>query len=278
MKKVLKTIFLLSISLFSAQNYRFVYEYKMKPDITKKDSVVTDYMNLDSDGKKSYFYNAVKYERDSVYRLDRNYSALLKNKSYDRNLNYTIEKEYSGKKLNLYDNFKGINLVIEDHDIPKWKVQKEFIEINGMNCQKAIADYRGRKWQAWFSKDYPISDGPYKFSGLPGLVVKVNDIENNHSFSLIQVKKIKSMFDLLPKSSKKMKDGEYKKLIAGYTFGPDDIESLNMDSKAGTMGIQLKDGYITRFNMNELKKSGKGNIDAEMAKRLMKSNNPIEQN
>ncbi|REC44082.1 hypothetical protein DRF67_18360 [Chryseobacterium pennipullorum] len=46
-----------------AQNYRFVYEYKMKSDIDNKDSQVIDYMNLDSDGKKSYFYNAVKYER-----------------------------------------------------------------------------------------------------------------------------------------------------------------------------------------------------------------------
>jgi hypothetical protein len=61
MKKILSILFLLSLSLFSAQNYRFVYEYKMKNEIYS-DSLVTDYMALDTDGKKSYFYNLTKYE------------------------------------------------------------------------------------------------------------------------------------------------------------------------------------------------------------------------
>ena len=278
MKKTLKIIFLLSLSLFSAQNYRFVYEYKMKPDIGKKDSIITDYMNLDSDGKKSYFYNSVKYERDSAYSIDKNFSALLASKRYDRNLNYIVEKDHLGKTMNLYDKFKGVHLVIADHEMPAWKIQKEFMKIEGMNCQKATADYKGRKWEAWFSKDYPISDGPYKFSGLPGLVVKINDVENNHAFNLIQVKKMKSIFALLPKNNKKTSDADYKKFLSGYTFTLDDIENINMDSKAGTMGIQLKDGYITRLDLNDLKKSGKGNTDAEMARRLMKTNNPIEIN
>ncbi|MFZ4928198.1 GLPGLI family protein [Chryseobacterium sp. Mn2064] len=278
MKKTLKVIFLLSFSLFSAQNYRFVYEYKMKPDVAKKDSIITDYMNLDSDGRKSYFYNSVKYERDSAYNVDKNFPALLTSKRYDRNLNYILEKDHSGKTMNLYDKFKGINLVIADQEMPMWKVQKEFMKIDGMNCQRAITDYKGRKWEAWFSKDYPISDGPYKFSGLPGLVVKINDTENNHAFHLIQVKKMKSIFALLPKNNKKTSNADYKKFLSGYTFTPDDIESINMDSKAGTMGIQLKDGYITQLDLNDLKKSGKGNTDAEMARRLMKTNNPIEIN
>jgi hypothetical protein len=55
--RMYKVLFLLMASFCSAQNYRFVYEYKMKPD-RKIDSLVTDYMNLDSDGKRSYFYNA----------------------------------------------------------------------------------------------------------------------------------------------------------------------------------------------------------------------------
>jgi GLPGLI family protein len=47
--------------------------------------------------------------------------------------------------------------------VPVWKIEKEFLKINNMNCQKAVANYKGRIWEAWFSKDYPISDGPYKF-------------------------------------------------------------------------------------------------------------------
>lgn len=271
-----KLFLLLLGTLLSAQNYRFVYEYKMKPDAERRDSVITDYMNLDTDGKRSYFYNAVKYERDSVYSVDKSFSGLLKSKSYDQNLNYIVEKNYANKSVSFYDKFKNIHLIIADNATPKWKIENEFSKVNHMNSQKATAYFGGRKWEAWFSKDYPINDGPYKFSGLPGLVLMVRDTEDAHVFNLIQIKKISSIFDLVPKTNKQVSREEYKKFIKNYTFNSaDDIQSLNMDSKAGTMNIQLKDGSIAQFNKDQLKKNGKG-LDAEIARRLRKTNNPIE--
>lgn len=272
-----KLFFILLGSFFSAQSYRFVYEYKMKPDTERKDSVVTDGMNLDTDGKRSYFYNAVKYERDSVYNVSKSFSELLKSKSYDQNLNYIIEKNYSKKSINFYDKFKNVNLIITDADAPKWKLENEFSKINNMTCQKATANFGGRRWEAWFNKGYPINDGPYKFSGLPGLVVRVRDTDDAHVFNLIQIKKINSIFNLVPKINKQVSREEYKKFIKNYTFNSaDDIQSLNMDSKTGIMNIQLKDGSITQFNKDQLKKNSKG-LDAEIARRLRKTNNPIEQ-
>lgn len=276
MKKIYKLLFLALACTVSAQNYRFVYEYKMRSDIDHKDSQVTDYMNLDSDGKKSYFYNAVKYKRDSIYQADKDLKALFKSKNYDRNLGYIIEKDYSKREANLYDKYKTANLVIADSEVPKWSVQKEFLNINGMNCQKAVTRYKGREWEAWFSKDYPISDGPYKFNGLPGLVVRIKDTDNDHVFNMIQVKKVNSIFGFVPKNNKKMTDQEYRKLLKDDTFSPEDIESINIDGQAGKMGIQLKDGYVTQLELSQIKKAGKGNEDAELGRLLKKSNNPIE--
>ncbi|MCS4303975.1 GLPGLI family protein [Chryseobacterium sp. BIGb0232] len=276
MKKIYKLLLLALACTVSAQNYRFVYEYKMKSDIDHKDSLVTDYMNLDSDGKKSYFYNAVKYERDSVYQADKNLKVLFKSKNYDRSLSYIIEKDYSKREANLYDKYKTANLVITDSEVPKWSVEKEFLNINGMNCQKAVARYKGREWEAWFSKDYPISDGPYKFNGLPGIVVRIKDIDNEHVFNMIQVKKVNSIFSFVPKNNKKMSDKEYRKLLKDDIFSPEDIESINIDGQTGKMGVQLKDGYATQLDMSLIKKAGKGNEDAELGRLLKKSNNPIE--
>lgn len=276
MKKLYKFLFLAVTCTISAQNYRFVYEYKIRTDVERKESQVTDYMNLDSDGKKSYFYNAVKYERDSVYHVDKDLKALFKSKNYDRNLGYIIEKNYSKREASLYDKYKTVNLVITDSEVPKWSVQKEFLNINGMNCQKAVTRYKGREWEAWFSKDYPISDGPYKFSGLPGLVVRIRDLDNDHIFNMIQVKKINSIFSFVPKSNKRMTEQEYWKLLKDDAFSPEDIESINIDGKTGKMGVQLKDGYVTQLDMSQIKKAGKGNEDAELGRLLRKSNNPIE--
>ncbi|MDR2234892.1 MAG: GLPGLI family protein [Chryseobacterium sp.] len=273
-----KLLFLLSAAFFSAQNYRFVYEYKMKSDI-KSDSLVTDYMSLDTDGKKSYFYNTAKYERDSAYAADKDFAKLFNRRNYNRNLNYLIEKDYAKKTISFYDQFKSVKLVTADSEIPQWKIEKEFVKINNMNCQKAVADYKGRNWEAWFSKDYPVNDGPYKFSGLPGLVVSVKDSEGQHIFNLIQIKKMKTLFDRVPENSKKMSENEYKKLMKNYTFIPsEDFEAFQADSKAGTVGVQLKDGYTVQYNVKELERfTGKGEtIDDEILRRLKRTNNPIE--
>jgi GLPGLI family protein len=269
-----KLIFLLVVSFVSAQQYRFTYSYQMKPDAGKKDSVITDYMNLDTDGMKSYFYNAAKYEKDSAYAVTRNFRDLLQAKSYDQNLSYIVQKDYGKKEINFYDQFKTIRLVIPENEVPKWKIEKEFIKINGISCQKATARYKGRVWEAWFSKEYPINDGPYKFSGLPGIVVSIKDSENDHAFNLIQIKKINKIFSLLPKSVKKMTFTEYKKIMRDYTFNSEDIENMSVNKQENRIDLQLKDGYIAKIGADEMKKMNK--MDEEMTKRLRRTNNNIE--
>ena len=61
--------------------------------------------------------------------------------------------------------------------------------ILGLNCKKATCRFAGRSYEAWFTPDIPINDGPYKFSGLPGLIVKVQDSGNEHIFTLQEIKK-----------------------------------------------------------------------------------------
>jgi GLPGLI family protein len=58
----------------------------------------------------------------------------------------------------------------------------------GFNVQKAITDFAGRKWIAWFTADIPIPDGPYKFYGLPGLILKLEDTTGSHKFNLTGIK------------------------------------------------------------------------------------------
>ncbi|WP_294204821.1 GLPGLI family protein [uncultured Chryseobacterium sp.] len=271
-----KFLFLFLFSCVSAQHYRFVYEYTMKPDSHKKDSTVTDYMNLDTDGRTSYFYNAAKYERDSVYQADKSYAKLLAAKTFDQNLGYIIEKEYSRKAITLYDRFKTANLSVLGLDAPVWKIRKEFRTINNIPCQKATAQYKGRDWEAWFSKDYPVSDGPYTFTGLPGIVVQAQDAEKDHVFNLIQVKKVPAVFSMLPKSGKKVSLAEYRKIMNSFTFSSEDIEGMNVNKETGNADLQLKGGYTARFGLDEMKKVK--NMDAEIARRLRRTNNPIEKN
>lgn len=266
-------LLLLSAFVFG-QNYRFVYEYKFKPNASLKDSLVTDYMNLDTNGKESFFYNAAKFEKDSVYNVTKDAAAVSEMKNFDRNLSYTIHKTYSSKNIEYYDKFQTANLLIKENKQPDWKIENEFKKIGDIQCQKAISNYRGRTWEAWFSKDYPVNDGPYKFSGLPGLVVHINDTENDHRFSLIQIKKTKNINNSLPKNSKKIGEKEFRKLWADYRFSPEEIDKMSINSKEKSMVLTLKDGYNTKINMEQLKKAK--NADDALSEILSKSKNTIE--
>jgi GLPGLI family protein len=65
-----------------------------------------------------------------------------------------------------------------------WEIEPVKKVINGINCQKATTNYGGREYIAWFSDKIPISSGPYKFNGLPGLILSIEDSESKFKFEL----------------------------------------------------------------------------------------------
>ena len=69
----------------------------------------------------------------------------------------------------------------------KWQILSESKEILGYKCQKAQGEFRGRKYIAWFTSDIPHSDGPWKFCGLPGLILAVQDTDGYFVFTCIGI-------------------------------------------------------------------------------------------
>lgn len=65
---------------------------------------------------------------------------------------------------------------------PVWTIQSDTKEILGYQCQLATCDFRGRKWNAWFTPEIPVKEGPWKLFGLPGLVLAASDSKNHYSY------------------------------------------------------------------------------------------------
>ena len=77
----------------------------------------------------------------------------------------------------------------EPYPLMKWTLSKETMEICGHKCQKATCHFRGRDFIAWFAPDIPIRKGPWKFGGLPGLILKVYDTKELYTFECVKIEK-----------------------------------------------------------------------------------------
>lgn len=64
----------------------------------------------------------------------------------------------------------------------EWTIADSMKNILGYECIMAETDYHGRHWTAWFAPEIPLSDGPWKLCGLPGLILEAADASGQHSF------------------------------------------------------------------------------------------------
>ncbi|GAA5094409.1 hypothetical protein GCM10023210_26030 [Chryseobacterium ginsengisoli] len=183
-------IFLNLVSLCSAQDYRFTYNYKSIPDTLRKDSVINEEMVLDVDPDKSLFFSLRKFISDSTMAEDAK-KGLMTMPDQNIHTRYIIKKNYSDSKVSLTtDEFStAYKFVIADERKLNWKLLPQKEIISGYECQKAELIFGGRIWSAWFTETIPFHDGPYKFRDLPGLIVKIEDSKGYHSFQLKEVKK-----------------------------------------------------------------------------------------
>ena len=103
---------------------------------------------------------------------------------------YQFFKQYHKEKILCIEHtLDGTFRYEEKLSLFNWQLTGDIATIAGYKAQKATTDFGGRSWVAWFSADLPFNDGPYKFNGLPGLIVKVHDTRNHYVFELISVEK-----------------------------------------------------------------------------------------
>jgi len=71
----------------------------------------------------------------------------------------------------------------------EWTLEKDTASFLGHSCQKATCRWRGRDYVAWFAPDIPIRRGPWKFGGLPGLIMKIHDVDSLYVFEAVAIEK-----------------------------------------------------------------------------------------
>lgn len=78
-------------------------------------------------------------------------------------------------------------LYTESYPSMSWSLSTDTATICDYLCQKATCRWRGRNYVAWFSPQLPIKLGPWKFGGLPGLILKIYDTKHLYTWQAVAI-------------------------------------------------------------------------------------------
>lgn len=93
--------------------------------------------------------------------------------------------------ISIFDEVLGLTFEYPSVQKIKWKLEDETKIISTYKCRKAVGKYRNKEITAWYTEDIPISEGPYTFKGLPGLVIEAYDAKDYYHFTMISLKNVK---------------------------------------------------------------------------------------
>ena len=286
--KKLAALFLFAGLMISAQNNRVIYEYKYASDSTKIDSLKTEWMYLDINKTGSEYYSKSAFESDSIINesIKKQMASGMKSISVSRNrqggeVSYEVEKTYPDYKISLITNIGNDTYKVSEDRPINWKISTEKKKIGEFQTQKATTHFAGRNWIAWFTTDVPIQDGPYKFSGLPGLIVEIADEKNSHKIELKGLKKITETVQeeantqgkdipFLKKKPIDVNRAKYLKIVAQYENDPVQgmREVLGRPNSKVMININGKEISDPKDILRELEKNAR--------EEMKKNNNKIE--
>lgn len=119
----------------------------------------------------------------------------------------------------------------EDLNQMTWEISDETIVHNGRNCNIATTHFRGKDWTVYFDTSIPFNVAPWKFYGLPGVVIYAVTSDNEFIFELkdFEIKEenteIKNPFEKEKMMSWNQYTKNYKqylKKILKWSSDPDD--------------------------------------------------------
>ncbi len=175
--------------------YLVTYKHEFKPDSTNNELVRNSEMLLFI-GK-----NISKFISQPAYVIDTNMRRIPTDEMFIEYFNnpttpivrvsYEIYKNHPTGKLSYIQHIPSETYKYEEPlGSFTWKLSNETKTYMDYNVQKATCSYGGREWIAWFCPELNFNDGPYKFHGLPGLIVQIYDTRHHYNFDLSSINKL----------------------------------------------------------------------------------------
>lgn len=212
------------------------------------------YKSLD----KMYNDSVLKAKANSIEILDRSKLGLKRAgvkqvvKFYDKPL-----------KIIVYDKIFSDYIILDDlTNKLTWQITGETKTIDQLTVTKATCYFRGRNYVAWFCIDIAIQDGPWKFAGLPGLILEVYDQTGTYKFMFAGYQNVEGQNMLMPELPAKALTISQKELI-------------NIEDALRTDPIAIGNSLLAASG-NPTTLTSIKNPDGTVPKPPKRPNNPIE--
>ncbi|RRJ90349.1 GLPGLI family protein [Paenimyroides tangerinum] len=196
MKKIifLHFIFFINIPLSISQNI-FIYDYNLKRNIREGvllyDRVNDESVYIDFLSKKLTQTEIVQFTDEEKIRFNIDETSTIFTASTSTDDRYFFKKN---NEISYFQTYLGTPFLINDITFEfNWVLLNERKKIGNWLAHKALVDFRGREWIVWYTSDIPISSGPWKFEGLPGLIIEAQEAKGEFWFKL---KSVESVSDL----------------------------------------------------------------------------------
>ncbi|GAB3774730.1 GLPGLI family protein [Spirosoma horti] len=228
MKNIVILLCLLTSSVTIAQKTEGVVTYVRKEHWLKITNRLTFLSQEQKDRETQTWKNWEAESKGDKMKLAFSPSESL----YTYNSDEPEEGGYSRRKSEfyLYRNFEkdkktdiiemlGKTYIVDDSlHAPVWKIGNQIKEVAGYICMKAETEdpIKKQKLTAWFAQDIPVSAGPERMNGLPGLILELDVNDGDVTIEAVSVAfRPLTPDDLkLPKQKgKKLTDAAYDDLI-----------------------------------------------------------------
>ncbi|MCR5394749.1 MAG: GLPGLI family protein [Bacteroidales bacterium] len=179
-----------------------IYQRKVVDPVLKEEKEFKNILMIKDSLSVFVNYGAYQFNKaaDSIgfENIDKRLFFQLTKKYNAKEFSYHLLKQYNHNNL-IYCNYAGMVSMKYDEPIPdmQWQKCEGQDTIAGYCCHKAMLSFRGRNWTAWYAPELKYSDGPWKFNGLPGLILKAvsEDGEQNFTACIVSFEQIPIVYN-----------------------------------------------------------------------------------
>lgn len=130
----------------------------------------------------------------------------------------------------------------------EWNFSDEETDsIMGYDCRKATVEFAGRNYTAWFTPEIPLPFGPYKFGGLPGLILKLEDDERQFVWEAVGFERDNAPimeYTYQDGNDKRCTASDVEKTLIRYFKSPVGFMISEMGGNGSRIHIVGKDGKV----------------------------------